>query len=202
MQLKPLWILTLAPALLVGGEYSKEDREALAQHLANSRAGLSSTLESLSHEQSKFKPESATWSALEIIEHLILIEDFLRGILIEAIAKSKPIPDTEALQDPSEMDAAIVRAVNDRSQKAKSPEQGLPQQRYENRDAAFLEFAQRRNKTIELVNTTKADLRRYRINSPMGPLDGHQWLLMLSAHTARHTKQIDDLGRHEMFPKQ
>lgn len=197
-----LGLLLLAPvACLSAGEYSDGDRQALLQHLSNTRAGLSAALETVTQEQSTFKPDSKTWSVLEVLEHLYLTEDFLRGIATDAIAKSQPIPDSQALPDPAEMDRMVLQGISDRSQKAQAPEQAVPQDRFRNRDEAFRAFTERRQKTEEWVRNTKHDLRRYRIQSPVGTLDVHQWLLMISAHTIRHTKQIEELMKHEMFPK-
>jgi hypothetical protein len=183
------------------GQYSKEDREALVGQLAESKRELVIAVEGLNEQQSTWKPDSATWSVLEVMEHLVRMEDFLFGILQDALEKSKPVADDVRLPNPEEMDQRILLQMPDRSQKAKSPEQGLPKEAYQNRDEAFLAFAQKREKTIEFVRTTKLDLRRYRINSPFGPIDAHQWLLMVSAHTQRHIKQIDELKHHELFPK-
>lgn len=193
--------LLLTAAALCAGQYSKEDREALIGQLAESKRELVIATEGLNQQQSAWKPDSATWSVIEVMEHLARMEDFLFGILEEALEKSKPIPDDVKLPDPSEMDHGILLQMPDRSVKTKSPEQGLPKEAYQNRDEAFLAFSRKREKTMEFVRTTKLDPRRYRINSPFGPIDGHQWLLMLSAHTQRHVKQIDELKRHELFPK-
>jgi hypothetical protein len=196
-----LAFLFLVPIAAWAGEYSGSDRQALLQHLSNSRAALSATLETITQEQSTFKPDSKTWSVIEVIEHLYLTEDFLRGIATDAMAKTQPVPDTEKLPDPSEMDRTILQGIADRRQKAQAPEQAVPKDQFRNRDEAFTAFAQRRQKTEEWVREAKQDLRRYRIQSPVGTLDVHQWMLMLSAHTIRHTQQIEELMRHEMFPK-
>lgn len=183
------------------GQYTNEDREALVGQLAESKRELVVATEGLNQEQSTWKPDSATWSVLEVMEHLARMEDFLFGILEEALEKTEPIADDARLPNPAETDQRILLQMPDRSVKAKSPEQGLPKETYQNRDEAFVAFAQKRGKTMEFVRTTKLDLRRYRINSPFGPIDAHQWLLMVSAHTQRHIKQIDELKRHELFPK-
>jgi hypothetical protein len=193
--------LLLVPGLFAG-EYSKDDRATLISYLDNTKAGLASTLETVNQEQSEFQPNPNRWSILQILEHLVLTEDYLRGILTKALETGKPVPDSEALPDPSDMDKAIRKGIADRSQKAQAPREAVPEGRYRNRDEAFFDFAKRREKTMELVRTTKHDLRRVRIQSPMGPLDGHQWLLMLAAHTERHAEQVVEVMRHESYPKQ
>lgn len=188
-------------AFHAGAEYKAADRSTLVRHLESSRQIISVALEGMSAEQSNFKPESKIWSPTEVVEHLILIEDFLMGILRQTLEKSKPVPETEKLPDPSEMDAAILKSVPDRSQKAQAPEQAVPKGNYRNWEEAYREFSAKRLQTIEFVQKTKVDLRRYRLQTPQGVLDGHQWLLFLAAHTERHQYQIADAKNHELFPK-
>ncbi|MBL8175908.1 MAG: DinB family protein, partial [Bryobacterales bacterium] len=190
--------LLLGGALCLSAEYKASDRANLVRHLETSRSIVAVALEGMTAEQSNFKPDSKVWSPTEIVEHLVLIEDFLVGILNQAIEKGKPVPDTEKLPDPSELDAAILRSVPDRTQKAQAPEQGIPKGNYRHWEEAFTEFSARRIKTIEFVQKTKVDLRRYRLETPMGPMDGHQWLLFLAAHTERHQNQIAEARGHEL----
>jgi hypothetical protein len=188
-------LMAVSPAR---AEYKASDRSTLIRHLESSRQVISVALEGMTVEQSNFKPDSKIWSQTEVVEHLILTEDMFVGIL----EKSQPVPETEKLPDPSELDAAILRSVPDRSQKAQAPEQAVPKGNYRNWEEAYREFAAKRLKTIEFVEKTKLDLRRYRIATPSGNMDAHQWLLFLAAHTERHQHQIAELKNHELFPKQ
>jgi len=201
MKLPSALALLLIAALQAGAEYKAADRSTLVRHLESSRQVISVALEGMSAEQSNFKPDSKVWSPTEVVEHLILIEDFLMGILRQTLENGKPVPETEKLPDPSEMDAAILKSVPDRSQKAQAPEQAVPKGNYGNWEEAYREFSAKRLQTIEFVQKTKADLRRYRLQTPQGNLDGHQWLLFLAAHTERHQYQIADLRNNEFFPK-
>lgn len=197
----------LAPLVLVtavalhAAEYSEKDRTALLEQLEQGPRLLAVVLESVSAEQARFQPDSSRWSILQVVEHLVLAEKFLFDILKETLDKSKPLPDEQPLPDPEPMDRMILRQVADRSQKAKAPEQLIPKDRFSNRDEAQLEFAKRRENTMEFVRNTKLDLRRYRLQGPAGPIDAHQWLLMMAAHTERHAKQIEEIKSHELYPK-
>lgn len=182
-------------------EYKAADRSALVRQLEDSRQLISVVLEGMSAEQSNFKPENKVWSATEVVEHLILIEDMLMGILKQAMENTKPVPDSEPLPDPAQMDAAILKSVPDRSQKAQAPAQAVPKGNYRDREEAYREFSARRLKTIEFVQKTKADLRRYRLQMPTGTVDAHQWLLFLAAHTERHMHQIAAIKEQELYPK-
>jgi hypothetical protein len=195
-------VFCLLTTVLAAGTYSQQDRDSALAELDNSRIALSVALESVTQKQSEFRSDSGTWSILQVTEHLVLAESFLFGLMKQLLDQTKPVPDEEKLPDPREMDHLIVTRVPDRSQKAKAPEQATPKDAYRNRDEAFTEFSQRRLKTMEFVRETKLDLRRYRGPSPIGPMDAHQWVLMIAAHTNRHIQQIEELKRHELFPKE
>jgi len=195
-----LTALLLVPAVF-GAEYSKDDRATAAEYLDGSRNSLSAVLETVSQAQSEFQGEPNSWTILQVLEHLMLAEDYLRGILEKTISTTAPIPDGEKLPDPGEMDKAVRKGVADRSQKAQAPRELVPEGRFANRDEAFLEFSKRREKTLEWVRGMKTDLRRVRLQSGMGPIDGHQWLLLMGAHTERHMEQIAAIMRHPGYPK-
>jgi hypothetical protein len=36
----------------------------------------------------------------------------------------------------------------------------------------------------------------------LGPLDAYQWILLISAHSERHTKQIEEVKADPNFPKE
>jgi hypothetical protein len=50
------------------------------------------------------------------------------------------------------------------------------------------------------MKTTK-DLREHVSESPLGMLDGYEWLLFIGAHSERHTKQILEVKANPDFPK-
>ena len=48
---------------------------------------------------------------------------------------------------------------------------------------------------------TTPDLRAHVADSPMGQLDAYEWLLLIGAHSKRHTEQIDEVKADPNFPK-
>jgi hypothetical protein len=55
---------------------------------------------------------------------------------------------------------------------------------------------------MEFLKSTRG-LRVHVVDSPLGqPLDAYQWLLFISAHSERHTKQILEVKADPNFPKQ
>lgn len=199
MRIATIFTLPLAAASLLAGEYSAEDRASLVSHLEETRRGLAVSLENVSHKQSQFSPGNNRWTILQVAEHLAMAEDFLFGMLQKALASPQPVPDTEKLADPSQKDNMVLKMVADRTQKAKAPDDLVPQGKFANRDEAMAAFAKSRERTTQFVRTTKLDLRRYKLDTAMGPLDAHQWILLMVAHTERHIKQIEEVTQHPEY---
>ena len=66
---------------------------------------------------------------------------------------------------------------------------------------AAREFTARRDKTIAYVKTTQDELRIHTLAGPTGPMDGYQFLLLLSSHSARHTAQIREVQGNAGYPR-
>ena len=63
-------------------------------------------------------------------------------------------------------------------------------------------FTAARDTTVDYVKTTADDMRAHAAPHPvLKTLDGYQWLLLLSAHTARHTTQIEEVKTSAGYPK-
>jgi len=64
-------------------------------------------------------------------------------------------------------------------------------------------FKASREKYIDWVKKTpEKDLRAHVQTSPLGiELDAHEWMLFMVGHTARHTKQIEEVKADPNFPK-
>lgn len=201
MRILKLIALPLTATALLSGQYSEDDRQSLLAQLDGTRRLVAISLEPVSHKQSMWTPDGNRWNVLQITEHLALAETFLFDMLQKAIANSQPIPDTEKLPDPSEKDRLVLTMMTDRTQKAKAPDEAVPKDRFRNRDEAMEAFSKNRQKTMDFVRTTKLDLRRYKIDTPMGQLDAHQWILMISAHTERHVKQMAEVMTHPEYPQ-
>jgi len=64
-------------------------------------------------------------------------------------------------------------------------------------------FNARRDALIALANKTPESELRSHVSgpSPMGDLDGYQWMLFMAAHTRRHIAQIEEVKADPCFPK-
>jgi uncharacterized protein YciI len=194
-----LTILAAAPLLAAeGGALTESERSFLVETLEQSKKNMLSSIEGVIAAQWRFKPGPNVWSVAECAEHLILAEDFLFGNS-QLILKSPAVPRPESSN--AEVDRKIVAGVTDRSQKATAPEPIVPSGKFATPADAAREFTLRRDKSIAYAKTTTDDLRVHMTKSPLGNLDAYQFLLLMAAHTNRHTAQIREVQANAAYPK-
>jgi hypothetical protein len=187
----------LTGAMGYGQTLTQADRELGVKSLQQTRDGVVAATEGLSEDQMKFKPAPERWSVAETLEHIALTEDYLFQNTTDKIMKA---PQGTADRDTAKIDAMVLAMIPDRSHKAQAPPPLTPTGRWT--PAETLDhFWKSRAKTIEFLESTP-DLRQHVTDSPIGqPLDAYEWLLFISAHSERHTKQILEVKSDPHFPK-
>jgi hypothetical protein len=178
-------------------QLTSADREKGVAYLQQTEDGVANSIKGLSQAQLKFKPAPDRWSVAETLEHIALAEDFILQNISDKIMKA---PAGAATRDTAKADAAVLAMVPDRSHKAQAPGPLVPSGRW-TPDETLARFEKSRARTIEFLQSTP-DLRQHVIDSPLGqPLDAYEWLLFIGAHSARHTKQIEEVKADPNFPK-
>src|SRR4051812_33698647 len=101
--------LLLAGTLFLasGPELTSPGREKALRYLDETRTELIGATKGLSDTQWKFKPGADRWSAAEVVEHLVLIENLVHGI----VGKMSSSPASAADQDTQKVDAFILAKV-------------------------------------------------------------------------------------------
>ncbi len=181
-----------------GGKITDPERTYLLEQLEQSKQAMLASIQGLSDAQWRFKPAPAVWSVQECAEHIILSEEYIFGVSQKML--QSPAAGRVANSN-AEFDRTLVGQIQDRSQKGKAPEPLVPAQRFASPADAANEFTLRRDRTIAYVKATQDDLRAHVGPSPAGTIDAYQFLLLLSAHSARHTAQIREVQSNEGYPK-
>jgi hypothetical protein len=172
------------------------ERAALVAHLERTAAKFEKSIEGLSEAQWHYKTAPERWSPAEVAEHIATAEGFLRGA-IEPMMKQEPAAELLA----NARHDAIDQAVVDRSKKFQAPEPLKPTNKYKTPAEALAVFRAERQKTIDFVKTG-GDFRLHAMVNPVaGPLDGYGWVTFLSAHSERHTLQIEEVKADAGYPK-
>lgn len=190
-------------AVLSAGEPLRQgDRDfALSSLHATSKLFLDS-IAGLSAEQVNFKSAPDRWSIAECAEHIALSEDLIsqrgKSTLQQAADESKVASAEEARKK----DQMILDGVVDRTNKFKAPEPLQPKRTFATVQQAAEHFKKARNANIDYIRTTHDELRSHFATHPaLGSIDVYQWFLLMSAHSERHTRQIEEVKADPNFPK-
>jgi DinB superfamily len=178
-------------------EVSQADKDRAIQYLEKTKQGVIDATKGLSDAQWNFKAGPDRWSIAQCMEHIAAAEDYIRGIVVEKVMAAPAVPG----RDLKKTDDAVVATIPDRSQKAQAPEPLVPTNRFGSPDASLKHFLESRETTEDFLKTTPG-LRDHAVDSPMGTkLDGYQFILLIAAHSERHTKQILEVKADPNYPK-
>jgi hypothetical protein len=179
-------------------ELSQAEKDRALQYLESTKKGVLEATKGLSDAQWNFKPAPDRWSVAEVTEHIAAAEDMLRGFTQEQVMKSPAVPVRAA--ETRKSDEAVLAMVPDRSHKAQAPDPLKPTNRFGSPAEAQKHFVESRAATEKLLKSTP-ELRAHLADSPLGKLDGYEWILFIAAHSERHTKQILEVKADPNFPK-
>jgi DinB superfamily len=186
--------IATAPSIL-----SKEERKYAAGLLKETKKYFLKNTKGLSDAQLDFKAAPEKWSIRQCMEHIALSEGFL-GQMLEGIMKSPANPEKRS--EIKITDEQIPVMLLDRTKKAQAPEPIQPKGSFKSADEAVQQFTTARDKHIEYMKTTQDDMRNHCMPHPaFGMMDTYQWMLLVAAHTKRHTLQIEEVKASPGFPQ-
>jgi hypothetical protein len=177
-------------------EVTPAEREKAVQYLETTKKGVLDATKGLSEAQWNFKPGPDRWSIAQCMEHIAAAEDFIRNTDADQVMKAPALPD----RDVKKTDDAVIANIPDRSHKAQAPEPLVPTNRFGSPEGSLKHFLESRAKTEQFVKTTSG-LRDHVSDSPMGKLDAYEFILLIAAHSERHTKQILEVKADPNYPK-
>jgi len=178
-------------------EVTPADKDRAIQYLEKTKQGVLDATKGLSEAQWNFKPGPDRWSIAQVMEHIAAAEDYIRGMVVEKVMAAPAVPD----RDLKKTDDAVMAMIPDRSQKAQAPEPLVPTNRFGSPDGSLKHFVASRATTEDFLKTTPG-LRDHAADSPLNmKLDGYQFILLIAAHSERHTKQILEVKADPNYPK-
>jgi hypothetical protein len=190
-------VLTLCAMLSAYGQ-TQADKDKAIRYLEDTRQRVVEATAGLSPAQWSFKPGPDRWSVAEVTEHIAAAEDLLFGMITTQVMKAPPRPEGEEVKA---IDELVLSAVPDRTNKKQAPEPLKPTNRFGSPEASLKHFLEARQQTIDFLKNHD-DLRAHATDSPIGKkLDAYEWVLFISAHSERHTKQINEVKADPNFPK-
>jgi hypothetical protein len=191
------FLLLAGAAAASAQEVTQAEKDRALQYLETTKKGVLDATRGLSEAQWNFKSGPDRWSVAQVMEHIAAAEDFIRTMTKEKIMMA---PAGEPGRDLKKTDDAVLAMVPDRTTKVQAPEPLVPSNRFGSPEASLKHFVESRAATEDFLKST-AGLRDHVSDSPMGKLDGYEFVLLIAAHSERHTKQINEVKADPNFPK-
>jgi hypothetical protein len=191
------FVLMAGAAAASAQEVTQADKERALQYLETTKKNVLEATKGLSEVQWNFKPAPDRWSVAQVMEHIAAAEDFLLTLDREKVMMA---PAGEAGRDVKKTDDGVLAMVPDRTNKVQAPEPLVPTNRFGSPDGSIKHFVESRATTENFLKSTTG-LRDHVLDSPMGKLDAYEFVLLIAAHSERHTKQINEVKADPNFPK-
>ena len=178
---------------------SKQERKSATKFLKQTKKEVENAVKGLSEAQLTFKPAPDVWSVEECLKHIAITEQMLWGM---ADANLKLAATPEKRSEIKWTDDDVIKKIESRANKVKTMDPMKPENTpFKTWSDALESFKQNRDKLIDYMKNTDADLRNHVMAMPFGSLDGYQFVLFISAHSNRHMQQINEVKANPAFPK-
>jgi uncharacterized damage-inducible protein DinB len=178
-------------------EVTQAEKDKALAYLESTKKDVLDATKNLSPEQWNFKAAPDRWSIAECMEHIAAAEDYIRGAVETGVMKAPAVPG----RDIAAIDAGIIANVPERKNKLQAPEAIKPTNRFGSPQASVDHFVESRATTENFLRSTPG-LRDHAADSPTGQKwDAYEFILLIAAHSERHTNQIKEVKADPNFPK-
>jgi 23S rRNA G2069 N7-methylase RlmK/C1962 C5-methylase RlmI len=169
-----------------------QEKQFAIDHLRCTGKAFTDAISDLNEMQWYMRPGPGQWSAAECAQHLLETELYFFKPTID-----KMLAD---LADPSRMEAAsgkdsmVIASMESREHKIKGQPWEESSDKVIDKEALMAAFQAKRAENIAWLEGSGENFRVHFIDFPgLGALDVYQFILFISAHTTRHTGQIQDI---------
>jgi DinB superfamily len=178
-------------------ELTPAEKDKALAYLESTKKDVLEATKNLSPAQWNFKAAPDRWSIAECMEHIAAAEDYIRGMVESGVMKAPAVPG----RDIAAIDAGIIANVPERKNKVQAPEAIKPTNRFGSPQASLDHFVESRATTENFLKTTTG-LRDHAADSPTGQKwDAYEFILLIAAHSERHTNQIKEVKADPNYPK-
>jgi hypothetical protein len=175
-----------------------EERQFVLDKLASSEARLLELVQDLSPAQWSFRETPERWSIAEIIDHVILFENFISKAIEQALEKPAM---AEKRSQTAQKDPLVMGLSRSRGTRFDAREAVRPGRNRQEPGELVTQLRKVRARTFAFAESTQAEVRdHYFPHIAFGDLDCYQWLVVLGQHAARHAIQIEEIKAHPSFP--
>ena len=207
MKRNQIAIALLCSAGLASGaepNLSPADLERARVFLRQTQDMVVGATQGLSKAQWNFKPAPDRWSIAEIVEHMVLAQEYILGPVRQQLAKAAAPPARDNKQE----DEILLSGMPDRTVKFTAPDFLKPTGRWT--PAESMERLKANYVELKKYLDATPDLRQHAVDAPAvkaiskgayDSIDGYQAILLVAGHTERHTKQVLEVRADAHFPQ-
>jgi hypothetical protein len=167
----------------------------LMGHLDSTRDELRAAIASVPAERRSRLPKSGGWSANGVLEHLVIVETRIAGLLSKKIADARAAGVGGETEDSPILAGLGTARLLDRSVKIEAPEPIQPKE-IRDYETAWKELENARVRFKQVLKDADGFAFREIVHPHpfFGPIDGYTWIAFLGSHEARHAAQIREIG--------
>jgi hypothetical protein len=161
------------------------DKEEIAAVLQGGMDALADAVHDIDEETASRRPQPDSWSVLECVEHIALVEAGLFSRLQDAK------PASESHEDRARETRFQELALN-RLRRIEAPERVIPRRQAQTLAQTVKDFRAVRSQTMRFVDEFDGDLRSWLTTHPLitRPVNCYEMLLLMALHPKRHAQQI------------
>ncbi len=191
--------ILLAFNTLADGELTKTEKKMVSKLMKSTVKSLAKSVKGLSDAQVNFKASPTSWSIKENIYHLALSEDNLWAWMQNLMATPANTEKRSLIKITNEQ---LMAGIESRESKVKTGEPFEPKNAKWNSINEGLEYlkSKRYEHAAYMKDATAAMHNHIAEQSPMGPIDAFQVILLMTQHTKRHQAQIEEVKNQPDFP--
>jgi hypothetical protein len=168
---------------------------AVLAQLDQSRDTLRAAVDAMPDSDRARRPSPERWSALEIVEHVALVDARFTGMLAPKLAQAREQglgPETAARVP---LPAPVAVALGDRTAPRRAPDPAQPTGTLD--EAGAWAAAHRAREAFRALVTSHDGLALSRVvhdHAFFGTLDIYQWVELVAAHEVRHAQQVREVA--------
>ncbi|HCI69258.1 MAG TPA: hypothetical protein DF712_02385 [Balneola sp.] len=170
-------------------QLSQTERDFAISYLKATHNNIVEVVKELPEESFNYKPKEGGWSVSNALEHIILTETAFFGMAQGTLANDESMSE----KDMSGKDGILIGMLANRGTKVKTAAPFEPTGKWDTKEDMLAELEKSRNQLIDFLSSTDADLRGHVTTIPVGEVDVYQIILIISAHSQRHTFQMQEV---------
>lgn len=159
---------------------------------------LFTSVNALNAEQLSYKPAENSWSVLECLEHIYLIDKAVLGAISAPPSENSSENNKTELFSEEKLNKLLIGG---RSFKVPAPDFVKPTGQFSSIDEATQSIQLIINKIDHFITSHPFEQYTHTYKHPvLGAMTPTDWIHFLVSHTQRHIHQIEDLKAGKNFP--